>query len=84
MKTLITLTLAALMSAGAAFAAHSSSPPMPSATPAGTATPASKSADRHHSIHSMAYCEKRAREKSLSGDAEKTFVQDCRAGKKTG
>lgn len=78
MKTLSTLTLTMLLSAGAAFAANTT----PTATPAGTATPASTAspAEKHHS---MSYCEKQAKEKKLTGEAQKTYVKDCRAGKKT-
>jgi hypothetical protein len=72
MKLLTALSLAALMSAGSAFAAST-----PTATPAATVAPAS----RHNSA---AHCEKQAREKKLTGDAEKTFVKDCKEGKKEG
>ena len=72
MKILSTLMVAALVSAGSAFAA---STPAPTATPA-AATPVEKHA-------SMAHCEKLAHEKKLKGDEEKQFVKDCRAGKKT-
>lgn len=73
---LSTLTLAALLVSGGAFAAST-----PTATPASSATPAAaNSAEKHHS---MQYCEKQAKEKKLTGDAEKTFVKDCHAGKKT-
>ena len=76
MKPLSTLTLAALLTTGAAFAAST-----PTATPSSTATPASTSSATKH--HSAMHCEKQAKEKKLSGDAEKSFVKDCRAGKKT-
>jgi len=72
MKLLTTLSLAALMSAGGAFAA---STPAPTATPAATVTPATKH-------NSTMHCEKQAREKKLTGEAEKTFVKDCKEGKK--
>ena len=71
MKLLSTLTVAALMTAGAAFAANT-----PTATPAASATPAST---KHNSA---AHCEKMAKEKKLTGDAEKTFVKECKEGKK--
>jgi hypothetical protein len=74
MKLLSTLTLAALLSAGAAFAADSK----PTATPASTATPAAAPA-KHHSA---AHCEKVAKEKKLTGDDAKTFVKSCEEGKK--
>jgi hypothetical protein len=66
MKLLPTLMIVALMSAGSAFAATT-------ATPA-AATPAAKH-------HSAMHCEKEAKAKKLSGDDEKKFVKDCRAGK---
>ena len=72
MKLLTTLSLAALMSAGSAFAAST-----PTATPAATVAPAS----RHNST---AHCQKQARAKKLTGDAEKTFVKDCKEGRKEG
>jgi psiF repeat-containing protein len=74
MKLLTTLSLAALMSAGSAFAAST-----PTATPAATVAPAP--AQKHNSA---AHCEKQAKEKKLTGDAEKTFVKDCKEGKKEG
>ena len=72
MKLLSTLTVAALMSAGSAFAAST-----PTATAGATATPAAVPA-KHEGMH----CAKEAREKKLTGDAEKTFIKECRAGKK--
>jgi flagellar basal body L-ring protein FlgH len=71
MKLLTALSLAALMSAGAAFAAAT-----PTATPAATVAPAQKH-------NSYAHCEKQAKEKKLMGDEQKKFVKDCRAGKQT-
>jgi psiF repeat-containing protein len=71
MKTLPTLMVAAFLTAGSAFAAATDAP---TATPA-AATPAAKP-------NSAAHCEKLAHEKKLKGDEEKTFVKDCRAGKK--
>lgn len=75
MKLVPTLALAALMSAGAAFAAST-----PTATPAASATPAAttNSAAKHHST---THCEKEAKEKKLTGDAEKKFVKECKEGK---
>jgi Spy/CpxP family protein refolding chaperone len=70
MKLLTALSLAALLSAGSAFAAST-----PTATPAATVAPAQKH-------NSAAHCEKLAKEKKLTGDAEKTFVKDCKEGKK--
>jgi hypothetical protein len=72
MKLFTALTLAALMSAGSAFAAST-----PTATPAATVAPAQKH-------NSTAHCEKMAKEKKLTGDAEKTYVKDCKEGKKEG
>ena len=69
MKLLTTLSLAALMSAGSAFAAST-----PTATPAATVAPA-------HKHNSAAHCEKLAKEKKLMCDEEKKFVKDCKAGK---
>jgi hypothetical protein len=77
MKLLCTLTLGALLSTGAAFAASSASNAAPTATPVGAVQPAEK---HHSSLH----CEKEAKAKGLTGDAEKNFVKDCRAGKKPG
>ena len=72
MKLISTMTVAALVSAGAALAA--TTPTTPTATPVPSATPAEK--------HTGMHCEKQAKEKNLSGDAEKKFVKDCRAEKK--
>ena len=74
MKLIPTLTLAALMSAGAAFAATT-----PTATPASSATPAAaKPANHEGSMH----CEKQAKEKKLMGDEKEKFVKECKEGKK--
>ena len=70
MKLLSTLTIAALLNAGTAFASST-----PTATPASSATPA---AAKHNSAM---HCEKEARAKKLMGDEEKKFVKECRAGK---
>ena len=67
MKLLSTLTIAALLTGGAAFAA--SAPPP--ATPATTATPATA---KHNST---SHCEKWAKEKKLAGEEAKKFVKDC-------
>ena len=72
MKLFTALTLAALMSAGSAFA-----PSTPTATPAATVAPAQKH-------NSAAHCEKQAKEKKLMGDEEKKFVKECKEGKKEG
>ena len=77
MKMLSTLTLGALLITGAAFAATAPATSTPTATPAAQAQPAQKH-------NSTAHCEKQAREKKLTGDAEKTFVKDCKEGKKEG
>jgi hypothetical protein len=69
MKILATFTVAALLTAGSAFAAST-----PTATPA-TATPTTKH-------HTAMHCEKEAKAKKLSGADEKRFVKDCREGKK--
>jgi hypothetical protein len=71
MKILSSLTLAALLSVGSAFAAST-----PTAT-AATATPTTK----HHSTQ---HCEREAKAKKLSGANEKQFVKDCREGKQAG
>jgi len=73
MKVFQTLAVAALLTAGTAFAATT-----PTATPAGTATPAATHAKPHAST---AHCEKEARARKLSGDAEKNFVKECKEGK---
>ncbi|MEO8019523.1 MAG: PsiF family protein [Pseudomonadota bacterium] len=70
MKLLSTLTIAALMTGGSAFAATT-----PTATPAAAATPAVKHEGGMH-------CEKQAREKKLTGDEEKKFVKECKEDKK--
>ena len=75
MKLLTTLTLGALLTAGAAFAATAPASSTPTATPAAQAQPAQKH-------NSAMHCEKQAREKKLTGEAEKTFVKECREGKK--
>jgi hypothetical protein len=75
MKVFQTLAFAALLSAGTAFAAAA-----PTATPAPTAKPAAL-----HTKHaSAAHCEKEARARKLSGDAEKNFVKECKEGKTAG
>jgi hypothetical protein len=74
MKLLTTLSLAALMSAGSAFAA-STPAATPTATPAASVAPATKH-------NSTMHCEKQAHEKKLTGEAEKTFVKECKEGKK--
>lgn len=71
MKILPTLMVAALLTAGSAFAAAET----PTATTA-AATPVAKH-------HTAAHCEKLAHEKKLKGDDEKQYVKDCRDGKKT-
>ena len=76
MKLLPTLTIAALMSAGSAFAAST-----PTATAGATATPATPAA--MSSKHQGAtHCAREAREKKLTGEAEKNFVKECKEGKK--
>ena len=70
MKLFSTLTVAALMTSGSAFAATT-----PTATPAASATPAVKHESGMH-------CEKQAHEKKLTGDEEKKFVKECKEGKK--
>ena len=72
MKLLSTLTLAALLTTGAAFAATT-----PTATPASSATPAAASTKHEGKGH----CEKQADAKKLTGDAKDTFVKDCKAAK---
>lgn len=73
MKSLALLTVTALLGAGAAFAAST-----PTATPA-SATPAAEHAAKHSAMH----CEKEAKARNLAGDAAKTFVKECREGKKS-
>jgi|KBSMisStandDraft_5_1062788.scaffolds.fasta_scaffold1380303_1 hypothetical protein len=70
MKLLSTLTLAALMTAGAAFAATDAKP---TATPAASATPAHASTK---------HCTHEANAKKLMGDEKAQFIKDCKAGKK--
>jgi hypothetical protein len=72
MKLLTTLTVAALLNAGTAFASST-----PTATPAASATPAST-----HTKHNTAmHCEKEAGTRKLSGGEKKKFVKECREGK---
>jgi hypothetical protein len=73
MKLLSTLTIAALLTAGSAFAASTDT--TPTATPA-TATPAAK---KHTG---GMHCEKQAKAKNLSGDEATKFVKECKEGKK--
>ena len=75
MKLLSTLTVAALLASGAAFAATAASDAKPTATPA-AATPASRPSLKH--------CERAAAAKKLTGDEKEKFVKDCRQGKKSG
>ena len=76
MKMLPTLSVAALLCVGTAFAATA-----PTATPAASATPAAVHATRHQTAM---HCEKEARAKKLSGSAEKNFVKECKEGKTAG
>ena len=72
MKMIASLTLAALMSAGAAFAATT-----PTATPASSATPAAAAKPaKHEGMH----CEKQAKEKKLTGEEKEKFVKECKEG----
>jgi hypothetical protein len=73
MKLLSTLTIAALLTTGSAFAASASTP---TATPATTATPAAK---KHGT---GMHCEKEAKARKLTGDEASKFVKDCKEGKK--
>ncbi len=68
MKLLSTLTIAALLTAGSAFAATT-----PTATAGATATPAAPVAKK------MGHCEKEAKAKNLAGDAADAFVKECKA-----
>jgi Spy/CpxP family protein refolding chaperone len=74
MKLFSTLTLGALLFAGAAFAATA-----PTSTPTATPAPAAQPAHKHMSAM---HCEKMAKAKNLTGDDEKKFVKECREGKK--
>jgi Spy/CpxP family protein refolding chaperone len=74
MKLLSTLSLGALLVAGAAVAATS-----PTSNPTATPAPAAQPAVKHSSTM---HCEKLAKAKSLTGDDEKKFVKECREGKK--
>ena len=69
MKLLSTLSIAALLVAGSAFAAST-----PTATAGATATPAPAPAARK-----MGHCERQAKAKNLAGDAAETFVKECKA-----
>jgi hypothetical protein len=74
MKMLSTLTIAAFLVSGAAFAAADAKP---TATPAASATPAEKHSGGKH-------CLKQADAKKLTGDEKKKFLADCKAGTKAG
>jgi hypothetical protein len=69
MKLLSTLTIAALLSAGSAFAAST-----PTVTAGATATPAGAPVKHESAMH----CQKQARDRKLTGDAEKQFLKECR------
>ena len=73
MKLLPTLTIAALLSAGSAFAAST-----PTATAGATATPAAAPAKHEGGMH----CAREAKEKKLTGDAEKAFIKECKEARK--
>jgi hypothetical protein len=73
MKLLSPLTIAALMTAGSAFAAST-----PTATAGATATPVSAPARHEGGMH----CAREAKEKKLTGDAQKSFIKECKEGKK--
>jgi Spy/CpxP family protein refolding chaperone len=75
MKLLSTFTLVALLAGGAAFAATT-----PSSEPTATPAPAAQPVQKHNSAM---HCEKEAKAKNLTGDDEKKFVKECRAGKKS-
>lgn len=66
--------LGALLTGGSAFAAVTPTS-APTATPAPAAHPAAKHGSAMH-------CEKLAKNKGLTGNDEKKFVKECRAGKK--
>jgi Spy/CpxP family protein refolding chaperone len=70
MKLIATLTLATLMTAGAAFGATT-----PTATPASSATPA---AGKHAKHEGSMHCEKQAKEKKLTGQEKDKFVKECK------
>jgi hypothetical protein len=73
MKLLPILATAALLTAGSAFAAST-----PTATAGATATPAAVPARHAGATH----CAREAREKKLTGEAEKNFVKECKQDKK--
>lgn len=76
MKLLSTLTIAALVTAGAVSASTA-----PTATPASSATPASASsaAKPEGGMH----CATQAKEKKLTGEAARKFIEECKAAKKS-
>lgn len=73
MKILSALTLAALLSTSAAFAADAPAP-APAATPAPSAM---------HKGHSLKYCNKQADAKKLAGADRDAFVKECHGAKKS-
>jgi psiF repeat len=76
-KLISALTLTALLSASAAFAAD---------TPAGTAAPAPAPAMKHMSStkhRSLKACNKQADEKKLTGSDRSAFVKECHGAKKS-
>jgi hypothetical protein len=76
MKLLSTIAIAALLGAGSAFAATT-----PTATAGAMATPAAAPAATTAKKEG-GHCYKQAQEKKLTGDAEKTFVKECKAAAK--
>jgi hypothetical protein len=74
MKLLPTLALA-FLTTGSAFAA---STPTPTATSGATATPAAMPARHEGDMH----CAREAKEKKLTGEAQKNFIKACKAGKR--
>jgi hypothetical protein len=76
MKLLSAMTIAALVTAGAAFASTA-----PTATPAtsvapATAAPAAKNDGDMH-------CAKQAKDKRLTAEAARKFIKECKEAKKS-
>jgi len=83
MRLLPILACVGALVAASAFAAttpSTSSAPVTATAPS-NANAASPSTGSSTAKHTTKECEKQATEKKLTGDAKKSFVKDCKAGK---
>jgi len=81
MRLLPILACVGALVAGSAFAATSPSSAPVTATAPANANAASPSTESNAAKHTAKECEKQATEKKLAGDAKKSFMKDCKAGK---